>query len=71
MNTCPFCGVPFKADAKYCSHCGSPISNSEDNHCINPNCIKCKRNYVFNNNDLYCDKCGEPTALGTQDIKLT
>ena len=65
-NKCVSCGAILNEDASFCTKCGTPVPDSENNECTNPSCIRFKTNFKFGPEDLYCDKCGRPTTLGKQ-----
>ncbi len=50
-GTCPHCGEPVRADAKFCDHCGKPLATV---------CAKCGAG--LRPDAKFCDSCGAPVA---------
>ena len=70
-DKCVSCGAAIKADAEFCTKCGIPVPSIEENRCINQYCARHLDGFVFDQDDMYCDKCGKPTLFGNQVLKYT
>lgn len=65
--TCPKCGAPANSPSSVvCTKCGHKLKPHKSmlNHCTNPKCVRYKEKYLFADDDMYCDICGEPTEYG-------
>jgi len=57
-TACPECNTPFQAGDAFCSSCGTPLSNVDENNDA-PACPNCRS--VVRPDDAFCTECG--TAL--------
>lgn len=61
---CPNCGSLIGEESIYCTKCGAHRPAAAQNRCENPDCLRHKRGFEFDSEDMYCDLCGQPTTLG-------
>lgn len=68
-TNCVSCHALLNQTSNYCSKCGNPVIDTNDNYCINKGCTRNTEEYQFNIDDIYCDICGKPTSIGNQILK--
>jgi RNA polymerase subunit RPABC4/transcription elongation factor Spt4 len=63
---CPKCNDIIDEQSIYCTNCGTHRPVSDDNFCLNPDCVQCRRKTLFDSKVKYCGLCGHATTKGKE-----
>ncbi len=66
MKTCPNCGAPMKANAKFCTSCGLKVEEVKKPETKPKKCAACGKD--LDEDDMFCPYCGEKYKLPKERI---
>lgn len=69
-NVCISCGGDIPDNDDFCPNCGTQRIVISENYCINKQCERYQNSDLVKPDQMYCGKCGKPTAYGNKILKL-